>query len=213
MSSNIRSFARIALRLAAIAVAGSALTACQNYTAAPVCTEDNAVVPPGLTGTYTISVQADDFTTQTSEIVVEAAATRNGHAIIKRTADGNEEESLVCEVGGHFIQESFNEAVKGYSQERLYVTGMGLTVLPVFFDRQALTDAGIAAKIIEIPEGVRGVVGTRAAAMLEGAATWLARLGDDEVPTGLYVHNEDVAPAALMRHSLAGPVGVTLLRK
>ena len=42
----------------------SSTVACSNYTIAPVCNLDNAVSPPGLTGTYTLSLQNEDFSTR-----------------------------------------------------------------------------------------------------------------------------------------------------
>jgi hypothetical protein len=209
LTSSFRPSVRFAARLFIFAVAASSLAACHNYTAAPVCSEANAAMPPGLTGVYTLSVQNDDFTTQTTEI--EVLPQRNGHGIIKRR-DGDEEASAVCQVGGHFIQESLDEATGGYTQERLYVTGMGLTTLPVFYDRQALADAGITAKVIEVPQGVRRVVGAHVAGMAEAlAARAVAALGES-VP-GLLVHNETTPAAQLMSYGLAGPLGLTLLRK
>jgi hypothetical protein len=189
---------------------------CDNYTVAPVCTDDNAVVPPGIAGTYTFTLQNEDWSATTQEITIEAAA--DGR--LKRTrADGASEESRLCQVNGHFVSESFNEDAKGYSQSRLYVTGMGITELPVFFDRPALDAAGIETLVVEMPETLaRAAKRVARFALGEGRlAAWLGAArdgdGDDEPRLALIIRNEAVDGRALMRHSKAGPVGLTLLRK
>ena len=188
-----------------------ALVGCHNYTASPVCNEGNAVAPVGLTGTYTVTLQRDDFTTYTQ--VFDVRDEGDGRISRLNRSTGVLESSEVCSIGGYTITETWSDEATAYSHDRLYVTGMGITSLPVFFDKASLDAAGIKSKVIKMPDGARRVMGDTLANWAETAATRVAQVFDGEPTLGLLVDNSDVSPSELMRHSYAGPVGITLLRK
>lgn len=188
------------MRTALIALAtASFLTGCENYTAAPVCNDGNAVNPPGMTGVYTISTQNEDFTTTTQEFSI---------GVDERGRLQDDDEGRVCQVAGQFIQESFDADRKGYSQSRLYVTQMGLTTVPLFYDKAVLDAAGVPTKIFEVPEGARRVLGKDVTEAFERFAARAA-----EPVLGLMIDNAQVAPELVMGAARASPVGVTLIRK
>lgn len=190
-----------------------ALTGCHNYTAAPVCDESNAVVPAGITGDYTLSIQNEDFSVKTEKITISSKG--KGRIAMKNLTTGDAKEDVsVCEVNGFYIQESLNEAVSGYEQERLYVTGMGLTVSQVFFDKLSLEAAGIEAKTFEVPENAAAVLGPVATQVIERFGNGAAALvSGKEAILGLMIDNRNTSAKAVMNHSYASPVGLTLLRK
>jgi hypothetical protein len=179
----------------------SALFGCNNYTAAPVCNDANAVAPQGLTGVYTLATQKEDFTVDAQEIKVGVDG--KGHMkVAGLNKTGDEDESRLCSIGGYYVQESFNADTKGYEQSRLYVTGMGITTVPFFFDKAGLDADGIPNATFEVPDAAAKLV-HRFSKFLTGEETTL----------GLMVDNANVYPEAVMRHSYAAPVGVTLFRK
>lgn len=202
---NVTFFARLVSTLALAA----GFSACSNYTEQPVCNQDNAVIPPGLTGVYTISVQKDDFTAETQTITIGVG--KSGRTLLWHKADGDEESSI-CAIGGYFIQESYEEKVHGWSQSRLYVTGMGLSIVPLFYDKASLDTAGIPNKIIELPEGARTLLGVRLSRLVETAASHVRAIFD-QAASGLVVDNHGIPGAQLMRHALPGPVGLNLFRQ
>jgi hypothetical protein len=159
-----------------------------------------------MTGVYTFTVQNEDFTTKTEEIPV--GVDERGYVA---TPDGDDDETRVCQIRGHFVQESFDADVKGYSQSRIYVTNMGLTTLPLFYDKAALDAAGIPSKVFEVPGAVAKVLGRDATALVESALTRVAVALEPTL--GLMVDNGDAAPAAVLAAGHAGPVGLTLIRK
>src|SRR4051812_12339810 len=79
---------------AALVLVSLPLAACENYTYAPVCTEANAALPPGIRGTYTLSVQHEDWSTETQELVIDF----DGAGRLKTTnkASGAAESSYLC---------------------------------------------------------------------------------------------------------------------
>lgn len=201
---------RLVLKTLAILPVALSFAACQNYTSHPVCNDTNAVVPAGMTGTYTLSIQREDFTTQTQEITIDySQATKAMHW---QTADGNENNSRICQIGGQLVSEEMDEATSFYQQDRLYVTGMGVSLLPIFYDRAALDEAGVSSKIFEVPEDAARVLGKRVTTFAE---TWVNRAASwlDEPTLGMVVANEQLSGDALMSYAKAGPIGLTLLRK
>ena len=206
-----------ALRILVSAAALTALVGCQNYTTAPVCSDANAAVPAGITGVYTVSTQKDDFSvdTQTLKIGVDQKGvfSKKGPSL----KDGGEE-SRLCEINGQFIQEGFNAEVQGYEQSRVYITGMGITVTPLFYDKAALDAVGIPNATFQVPHAAAQVLGPKASALMSHALAHLAATAaailDGEAPTtGLMVQNELVKAEAVMARSYAAPVGLTYLRK
>lgn len=182
---------------------------CDNYTLQPVCNETNGAIPPGITGTYSLSTQNEDFSVKTEEYQVLAAP--NG--TMKVLTDDGEDEGRVCQVNGHFIQESYRDDVQGYEQQRLYVTGMGLTVLPVFYDKALLDQAGIPTKIFTMPESARRILGVDASKALVGTAERVVSWLGAEERFGLMIDNAAVDPRALMHFSFGSPAGLTMLRR
>jgi len=199
------------LCVVALFLATAGLAGCENYTAAPVCTDANAVVPAGTTGVYTVSTQDDQFKTTTTTITVTNELGKG--QLIRRAAGGDEQDSRVCQVDGQIVEETFNKDVKGYQQMRLYVTGMGLTELPLFYDKAELDQAGIPSQVFELPEQARQLLGPKLTHDVEALATHVLSVFAADKPTGLMVDNASVSPEALMSHAKAGPVGLTLLRR
>jgi len=210
-SVSLSSSGKQRLCVAALILATAGLAGCENYTAAPVCTDANAVVPAGTTGVYTFSTQDDQFKTTTTAINITDEQGKG--QLTRRTAGGDEQESRVCQVGGQIVEETFNEDVKGYQQMRLYVTGMGLTELPLFYDKAELDQAGIPSQVFELPEQARQLLGPKLTRGVEAVAAHVLSAVAADKPTGLMVDNADVSPEALMSHAKAGPVGLTLLRR
>lgn len=186
------------------------LMACNNYTVQPLCTDNNAVVPAGITGVYSMSLQDDDFNVQTTEYEVMFNA--NGR-LAKVAANGDAEESRICQVGAYTINESFDATVGAYEQQRLYVTNMGLTFLPQFYDRTALDALAVPYKIFDMPEDARSFLGAKISNFVESVVTRVALALDEEANKGLLIDNTKVSDATLSSASHAGPVGYTLLRK
>src|SRR4051812_17810140 len=99
------------MKALSLCFAALSLAACSNYTVAPLCNDDNAVLPAGVTGDYTFSVQNEDFTVSTTEIQI--TGTHGGH-VFKSSSLGDDSESRLCQVGGFVIDESFVDIVQGY---------------------------------------------------------------------------------------------------
>lgn len=192
------------------ALAFVSLTACHNYTSAPICSDANAVVPPGMTGVYTISVQDEAFAVQTEEYRV--GVDTKGRMTTHHLKSGAVDEGRVCQVNGYTIQESFDKDVNAYHQSRLYVTGMGLTSLELFYDKNALVDDGISAKTFELPEETAKALGPVVSRAVERTVAKAVALFDDKA-LGFLIDNDAVYPEAVIARSYAAPIGLNLLRK
>lgn len=197
------------LGTAAVVVGASLLAAgCHNYTEAPLCTDENAAVPEGLTGTYSVTTQNQDFETRTQKFTVEDP--ESGFVSLL-DENGDSQEARLCRVEGKYLVESEKPKVKGYEAQRLHVTGLGLVQTPVFYDRSELEEAGIPTQVITVPESVEAVVGPQWARTIESAVgSAVAAFSDTK---GLFVQNADVPAEKLARHAKEGPIGIILKRK
>lgn len=200
---------RQALKASLVLTVGLSFAACQNYTSRPMCDDDNAALPTGLTGTYTLSFQHEDFTTQTQEFKIDYSADGKKARIF---SDEGEDEGRICEIGGQVLLESVDDATGYFQQDRLFVTGMGLTILPVFYDKASLDAAKIRNKVFVVPEDAAKRLGPVATTFAEKWVNRAMALVDEEV-LGLVVINEGVRARDLMSHAKTGPVGLTYLRR
>ena len=196
-------------RLAPVAVCALGLGACQNYTTAPMCHAGNDVSVPGLTGVYTLSTQADDFSTATVELKIGMGET--GQLAMSST-DGSSSQAQVCNVDGETLIESYDDTVGAYQQMRFFVTGLGITELPLFFDKATLDAAGVTTKIIDVPDGMKRLIGAKLSGRLAAVLTRLAPLVKGTTP-GLLVDNRGIPETVLLRHARTSPAGVSLLRR
>ncbi len=201
---------RLVSKTLAVLPVALSFAACQNYTSQPICNDGNSVLPAGMTGTYTFSIQHEDFTTETQQFTIEySAATKTAHWL---TAAGDDSESRICQVGGQLVSEEKDDTTGFYQQDRLYVTGMGLSFQPLFYDKAALDDAGVTYKIFEVPQGAAKILGKRVTTFAE---IWLNRAASlvDEPTLGLVVANDRISSDAVMSYAKAGPIGLTFLRQ
>ena len=180
------------------------LSACSNYTMEPLCSEGNAVTPEGISGLYTVSTQdAETFEVTTSEMEIRA----QGGKLLQLSKEGEEESSL-CQVAGKIIVENYNKDVKGYEHQQLFVTGMGITQLPIMYGKSSLDAAGVPNSIFEIPTpGDEGLL-AKVTAFVDRAL-----VNYDAAQLGLMINNTGYAPKDIIAHAKTSPVGLTLLRK
>ncbi|MCX6109806.1 MAG: hypothetical protein NTZ90_09430 [Proteobacteria bacterium] len=184
------------------------MTACNNYTLAPLCKDANSVVIPGIAGNYTLSMQnSDDYSVQTQDIVIDQTT----KDILTHTSGSDTQEARTCQVGGFNIVETFDPDIGAYKQTRLYVEGMGLTYLEVFYDRSKLTADGIASKIFDLPESASKMLGIVSSARLGTFASTLRKLA--KTSTGLMIDNRTISSEALIADSYAAAAGLVYLRK
>lgn len=190
-----------------------ALTACGNYTVNPVCNEQNAVLPPGLTGTYTLSLQNEDFSTVTQEWDVRYNAAAKKMSMINAT--GEDEEWSVCSARGMIIQESLNEDLGLYEQQRMVVTGFGLIFAPLFYDRNELTQTGVATHIIEIPARLKKLAHKIASDLsTRGLKETVVRLLDNDEPVAaMVIENSGTDTNAVLGTAKTGAISLNLIRK
>ena len=158
------------LRLLSLVGLVSGMTACNNYTLAPLCKD-----------------------------------------ILTHTSGSDTQEARTCQVGGFNIMETFDPDIGAYSQTRLYVEGMGLTYLDVFYDRSKLSADGIPSKIFDLPQSASKVLGIFSNARLGTWATKLRKLA--ETSTGLMIDNRSTSSEALIADSYAAAAGIVYLRK
>lgn len=198
----------------ALAAFISSTVACSNYTVAPVCNKHNGVSPPGLTGTYTLSLQNEDFSTTTQEFDIRYSNVK-GQLLITEEGKAVTASSL-CSVNGYFVQETFNEDIGYYSQERLMITGMGLSFSPIFFDRNELVSAGVRVEIIEVPAKIFGILALGLdVAKKEGFSGALSKIISDvtdPIPA-LIINNSNISSNVVFASAKTGPASLNLLRK
>lgn len=196
-------------RLAGVMVLGAMVTGCHNYTSAPLCNDSNQVNVPGITGTYSFS-QQHPMTFEVQTQIMEVRYPQDGVLLRTEVAGSFEEESATCFVSGNFIKESQIDEVNGYRQEVIHVTGMGVSLNPLMYDKRSLDDAKIPNKVFEMPEQFTGLIGQEWAAKVEGL---VASVVEGSGPLGILVENEGIAPEDLIDHTEISPLGVTLIRK
>ncbi len=202
------------VKVVALAALLSSTVACSNYTIAPVCNQDNAVSPPGLTGTYTLSLQNEDFSTTTQEFDVRYSNVK-GQLLLKEEGKAVTTSNL-CSINGYIVQESFDDEIGYYSQERLMITGMGLSFSPIFFDRNELVAAGVPVEVVELPGKIYGMLALGLdVAKKEGFVGAMSKMISgitDPIPA-LIVDNSNQTSSVVFGAAKTGPVSLNLLRK
>ena len=88
---------------------------------------------------------------------------------------------------------------------------MGLTTMPIFYDKAALDASGVPSVVVDLPDSVRKAFGGTFAALIDRGARLVATVGGGK---GLVVDNRGIPEAILLRnYSHTSFVGVTLLRQ
>lgn len=169
---------------------------CSNYTKAPVCNDGNATRLPGVSGTYTLSVQDEEFNVHTQVVRI----VDGGSQVSLKLASGENEEGKLCHINGWNVVESYDDAAQGYSQMRVNISNVGLSFAGIQFDRQGLTASGIPSEISEIERP-------------EELFKKFAPKMFSEVERALSIDNSNVSSMELFKHAKVSPLVVEMTRQ
>ena len=193
---------------APLLIAAGLFTGCGNYTTAPLCNSENLVELDGITGTYSFSTQ-DPQSYAVSTDYYEVSQDGKGTLTYKNDEE-EETQTELCSIGGKLIQETWSSKTNLYSQERFYLTGMGMTTLKMMYNKPGLDAAGIPTEIVEIPDEAEEFMGKPLTRWVQSVAYSFVKMTGQ---TRLVIDNRDVPAHQILKESAVAPAGLTLIRE
>jgi hypothetical protein len=205
MKSNSTRALVLSMVFAAVTLVG-----CDNYTSQSMC--ENATTGPieGVTGIYQINTRnTSNFGVETGIIEITDNESKQSYKL-KRDDDS---EMILCNVGGKYIVESYDEDLKAFSQGRFYVSQVGLHFNPVMYDKVLLDAAGVPNKLVAVPSKMRQIIGEKWSARIDGLTQKLLTLVGEEENMALVIDNSGHSAGQILQYSKPAFYGITLFRK
>jgi hypothetical protein len=184
-----------------------ALAGCENnLTTQGLCNSSNTIERlPGLSGTYSLSIQRQDFTVDKKIFEVKS---ESGKLAVQTQDDndGEESTSVVCGLGnGWVVMQTHHHESNLYSYNRLTVGATGYLVTGIFFDKTKLDQAGVPNKVTE---GLRQFSAVRSL-----ATSGLLGSLDEEGQSSLVIDNASVESDLMLQAMHTSPIGFGLVRE
>ena len=191
-------------------VAALSLAGCDSRTAKSLCAEQNGAIE-GLSGIYEANFR-NDTTFGVESMKVRIVPDEKGMAQLKTTNGRDEDETTtqICNLNGSYIMETEDKKFGGFTHARMYISQVGIHIVPVLFDKVALDADQIPNKVVVIPAVLRQAIGDLVSEKLEQLAS---RVFDAEDEKALYIDNANVPAAVLLQHGKPSSIGFTIFRK
>ena len=183
---------------------------CETRTSKAICTDSNAAVLPGVSGTYTISLPSDDFSVSTQEIIIDTKASKSIFKLSNIADDG--EFGRLCQVGKYIVNEVKSDDGVGFSQSVLSFTGAQLSIQTVLFDRPTLDEMGVESIVQNRPTPPTHL-GQSVFKNLIGQLHFNKGFGTIGLEHILVIQNETISPERLWKAAHLSAVALTLNRK
>lgn len=187
-------------------------TGCDSRTKQSLC-QDSQGGLEGITGVYDMhgrNTETFGIESQTIRIVPDEKSTT-----LKILSGNNDDTGVICNINGAYIVETKDESTGAYVHGRMFVSQVGLHVVPLLFDKLALDKAGIPNEIATVPDAVRNMIGQSLTMLVEQAMAMVSGVispRDDE-QQALFIDNTGVPAATLLQSSKPSSIGFNIYRR